>query len=224
MAFGTGALWRRFGCRTCCRIDNGVGFPDFHPHFPFDLERNPCRRTREPAADPLWVVCLCAEWCGACREYRPLFEQVARAHPRLRFAWVDIEDHADLADAFDVETFPTLLVAGAGGTHFLGPLLPHAATLSRLLGALQPAQPATPEVANLLKALASEPRHFRGRLMRPGAIRMNVLLFGASGMVGQGVLRECLLDPDVASVLCVGRSPTGRAHPKLRELIVRGSA
>jgi len=38
-------------------------------------------------------------------------------------------------------------------------------------------------------------------------------------MVGQGVLRECLLDPDVESVLVVGRSPTGARHPKLREII-----
>lgn len=47
---------------------------------------------------------------------------------------------------------------------------------------------------------------------------MKVLLFGASGMVGQGVLRECLEDPDVSAVLAVGRSGTGRAHPKLREI------
>jgi uncharacterized protein YbjT (DUF2867 family) len=49
---------------------------------------------------------------------------------------------------------------------------------------------------------------------------VNVLLFGATGMVGQGVLRECLLDPGVDRVLPVGRSPTGRTAPKFRELIV----
>jgi uncharacterized protein YbjT (DUF2867 family) len=47
---------------------------------------------------------------------------------------------------------------------------------------------------------------------------MKVLLFGASGMVGQGVLRECLLDPGVESVVSIGRSVTGQQHPKLREL------
>jgi uncharacterized protein YbjT (DUF2867 family) len=47
---------------------------------------------------------------------------------------------------------------------------------------------------------------------------MKVVLFGASGMVGQGVLRECLLDPDVQAVLSVGRSATGQAHAKLREV------
>jgi uncharacterized protein YbjT (DUF2867 family) len=50
---------------------------------------------------------------------------------------------------------------------------------------------------------------------------MKVIIFGASGMVGQGVLRECLLDPDVTEVLAVGRSPLGRTDPKLRELVHR---
>ncbi len=48
---------------------------------------------------------------------------------------------------------------------------------------------------------------------------MNVLLFGATGMVGQGVLRECLLDSGVATVVSIGRSATGVTHPKLREII-----
>lgn len=48
---------------------------------------------------------------------------------------------------------------------------------------------------------------------------MNVLIFGATGMVGQGVLRECLAAPDVAKVLTVGRTPTGQQHPKLQELV-----
>src|SRR4029077_14298464 len=48
---------------------------------------------------------------------------------------------------------------------------------------------------------------------------MNVLIFGATGMVGQGVLRECLLDPDVQVVQTVGRTPTGLKHPKLREIV-----
>ena len=48
---------------------------------------------------------------------------------------------------------------------------------------------------------------------------MKVLLFGATGMVGQGVLRECLLDPEAELVVSVGRSATGTTHPKLREII-----
>ena len=48
---------------------------------------------------------------------------------------------------------------------------------------------------------------------------MKAILFGATGMVGQGVLRECMIDPGVASVLSVGRSLTGQQHAKLREIV-----
>lgn len=48
---------------------------------------------------------------------------------------------------------------------------------------------------------------------------MNVLIFGATGMVGQGVMRECLAAADVEKVLTVGRTPTGQQHPKLQELV-----
>ncbi|WP_433826365.1 epimerase [Actinoplanes sp. CA-015351] len=47
---------------------------------------------------------------------------------------------------------------------------------------------------------------------------MRVIVFGATGMVGQGVLRESLLAPDVTEVLVVTRTPTGVHHPKLREV------
>jgi len=47
---------------------------------------------------------------------------------------------------------------------------------------------------------------------------MKVILFGASGMVGQGVLRECLLDADVTEVVAVARGPLGRSDPKLRQV------
>jgi uncharacterized protein YbjT (DUF2867 family) len=47
---------------------------------------------------------------------------------------------------------------------------------------------------------------------------MRVILFGATGMVGQGVLRECLLDERVEAVLAVGRTTVGTDHPKLTEL------
>jgi uncharacterized protein YbjT (DUF2867 family) len=50
---------------------------------------------------------------------------------------------------------------------------------------------------------------------------MKVLLFGATGMVGQGVLRECLLAQDVEVVQTVGRNHVDRSHPKLREVVRR---
>ena len=48
---------------------------------------------------------------------------------------------------------------------------------------------------------------------------MNVLILGATGMVGQGVMRECLLDDGVARVVTLGRHATGNAHPKVREIV-----
>jgi uncharacterized protein YbjT (DUF2867 family) len=48
---------------------------------------------------------------------------------------------------------------------------------------------------------------------------MKVILFGATGMVGQGVLTECLEHADVETVLCVGRQPCGVTHPKLKEIV-----
>jgi uncharacterized protein YbjT (DUF2867 family) len=47
---------------------------------------------------------------------------------------------------------------------------------------------------------------------------MKVIVFGGSGMVGQGVIRECLLDPEIESVLSIGRSASGFTHAKLIEL------
>jgi len=50
---------------------------------------------------------------------------------------------------------------------------------------------------------------------------MRVIIFGATGMVGQSVLRECLLDEGVKGVLSIGRSKTGQQHDKLREIVHR---
>ena len=48
---------------------------------------------------------------------------------------------------------------------------------------------------------------------------MKILIFGATGMVGQSALRECLLADDVTLVQTVGRTATGQQHSKLRELV-----
>ena len=94
----------------------------------------------EPNADDAthwWVICLCAEWCGACREWRAAFMQVAASHPQLRFAWVDVEDEADAMGDYDIETFPTVLVAHGGDALFLGPVQPSGAQLARLVASLK---------------------------------------------------------------------------------------
>ncbi|WP_291409250.1 NAD-dependent epimerase/dehydratase family protein [Actinophytocola sp.] len=58
-------------------------------------------------------------------------------------------------------------------------------------------------------------REYAGRRYGRG---VKVLVFGATGMVGQGVVRECLLAADVESVVAVGRSSAGVSDPKLREV------
>ena len=104
-------------------------------------ESPPPSHPKRPARGDWWAVCLCAAWCGTCGIYRPLFDELARAHPEVRFEWVDIEDESDIAGDLDVETFPTLLIADGERALFLGPLLPQAPVLARLLASLQAAAP-----------------------------------------------------------------------------------
>ena len=49
--------------------------------------------------------------------------------------------------------------------------------------------------------------------------KLRVIITGATGMVGEGVLYECLNHPDVEKVLTINRNPCGYAHPKLTEII-----
>ncbi|MES2941156.1 MAG: thioredoxin family protein [Pseudomonadota bacterium] len=108
---------------------------------------------------PLWVACLCAAWCVACREWQPVFQELARRRPDLRFAWVDIEDDDDAMGDVDIETFPTLLVARGHDALFLGPVLPSASGVERLVTSLQaqaqPGTSVTPAAKALLARLQS---------------------------------------------------------------------
>jgi thiol-disulfide isomerase/thioredoxin len=88
---------------------------------------------------PLTVACLCAGWCTTCQAYAAPFAQIARTLPQARFVWIDIEVHADaLGDAaLDIESFPTVLLLRSDAPAFFGTILPHAATLERLVRAAQ---------------------------------------------------------------------------------------
>lgn len=94
-----------------------------------------------PDCGTWWVACLCAAWCGVCRDWQAAFVAQARAHPHLRFAWVDVEDEDEAMGDVDIETFPTLLVARGDEVMFLGPIPPLARPFEALLARLQ-AQPA----------------------------------------------------------------------------------
>ena len=50
-------------------------------------------------------------------------------------------------------------------------------------------------------------------------MKIKAIITGATGMVGEGVLHECLLSPDVESVLVINRRPCGVSHSKLKEII-----
>ena|SRR5258708_11631115 len=52
-------------------------------------------------------------------------------------------------------------------------------------------------------------------------MKIRVVITGATGMVGEGVLHECLLHPDVEHVSVINRKPGGVSHPKLKEIIHR---
>lgn len=83
----------------------------------------------------LTVLCLCAEWCGTCRDFHPAFSAVAGQWPDATFLWADIETHEDLLDelGIDIENFPTVLVATAEqAVVFAGPVTPFADTLQRI--------------------------------------------------------------------------------------------
>jgi thioredoxin-like negative regulator of GroEL len=112
------------------------------------------------SASHWWVICLCAEWCNVCRDWRSAFEDTAKAFPELRFAWVDVEDEADAMGDVDIETFPTVLIAHDRRPLFLGPVQPSAAQLSRMIASLrehgdtdQPSPTASDEAAALLARL-----------------------------------------------------------------------
>ncbi|AOJ23164.1 thioredoxin family protein [Burkholderia cenocepacia] len=115
-------------------------------------------RIAERLADPgtLLVACLCAEWCGTCRDYRSAFDQLADAHPDACFAWIDIETHADRLDDLDVENFPTILIEDVHTARFFGTVLPHAAIVERMLSDLSavPGAPHAPKLRDILNVEA----------------------------------------------------------------------
>jgi thiol-disulfide isomerase/thioredoxin len=91
--------------------------------------------TAATASSQLFIACLCAQWCGTCNDYAPLFKQLQQDYPLAQFSWIDIEDEADLVDPIEVENFPTILIATDATARFFGTVTPHLETLRRLIDA-----------------------------------------------------------------------------------------
>lgn len=90
----------------------------------------------DPLAREFLVVCLCAAWCGTCREYEAGFRELEALYPDVGFVWVDIEDENAGVEDWDIENFPTLLIQREELVLFFGPMLPHHRILRQTLETL----------------------------------------------------------------------------------------
>jgi thiol-disulfide isomerase/thioredoxin len=83
-------------------------------------------------------MCVCAAWCGTCRDYLPVLTAMAEARPEWRMHWVDVEDFEAALDETDITTFPMILIEdGEGALCFAGPVTPQSGMLQRLCDAAQ---------------------------------------------------------------------------------------
>jgi thioredoxin 1 len=91
----------------------------------------------DQASEEFLVICLCAEWCGTCRDYRAGFDALAAQFPDTRFRWLDIEEHADEMGDLDIENFPTLFIRRGQWVLFFGTMLPYHNYLRRMIETFQ---------------------------------------------------------------------------------------
>ena len=109
------------------------------------------------ATPPLFVACLCAEWCGVCREFGSVFQRAASDFDgRARFAWVDVEDQADRLGGIEVDDFPTLLIGRGDTVIFFGAVLPQAPLVARVVEQALAGERAALPVTEALRSLARQ--------------------------------------------------------------------
>jgi thiol-disulfide isomerase/thioredoxin len=112
-----------------------------------------------------WVIsCLCAAWCGTCRQYREGFDGLAAHHPDKHFVWIDIEDQADLVGDYDVDNFPTLLIQRGDAVAFFGEVLPDFQLADRLIRAQAEKSPGQILASHPQQQEASLLKHFEENL------------------------------------------------------------
>ncbi|HAT3776860.1 TPA: hypothetical protein I8621_004882, partial [Citrobacter freundii] len=70
------------------------------------------------------VVCLCADWCNNCNEWKGIFTSLSEQYPDNLFIWLDIEQHPDMVYSVDLDILPVLLVQKNNNVLFLGAIQP----------------------------------------------------------------------------------------------------
>ena len=77
-----------------------------------DIAASEMPESVQPESEPLLVACLCAQWCGVCRDYAPVMSRTLATlgAPAVHPVWIDIEDDDEVVGDLDVQNFPTLLM------------------------------------------------------------------------------------------------------------------
>lgn len=78
-----------------------------------------------------------AAWCGPCRAFAPVFEAAAARHPEVVFGKVDVEAEPGLADAFQIQSIPTMMVLRDGVLLALQPGAMPASALDEFIRTVQ---------------------------------------------------------------------------------------
>ncbi|MCV5555201.1 thioredoxin domain-containing protein, partial [Escherichia coli] len=79
------------------------------------------------------VVCLCADWCNSCNDWKNPLIALSEKYRNDFFIWMDIERHSDMVSDVDLDTLPVLLVQKNNDIIFLGAVVPRVNTIIPLL-------------------------------------------------------------------------------------------
>lgn len=102
---------------------------------------------RRATAPSTLVVCLCAEWCAVCRDFKAEYRALAQQHPEILFAYLDIEDDEALIGALDLDDFPTLAVFRGNALVHFGVVKAERDNIARLLRKIEASPALMPPLA-----------------------------------------------------------------------------